>query len=165
MSAHLLSFPGSPAHPPSEPASPLTPAELATARYVDREIEDARATARLCGAASARARFAGRSLLAGVLGDIRRDLAADAALLSPAARPEIRWPRRATAQVDDDAGVEPWLEAVDESLQHSARILRWVAGRPDLSPVARTMFATLASSREVRRRLLLVCMAVDDGTS
>lgn len=161
MTANVISLPRLPARAPLEDDPLAAPADLATARYVDREINDAQVTAELCGVAATRARSHGRTLLAGVLCEVGGELTDDAALLAPASLPGVRWPRRATWQIDEDGDLDQWLEAIDDSLQHSARTLRWIANRPDLPPLARATFAALASARDARRRLVLACMAID----
>jgi hypothetical protein len=143
MTATVLRLPPPPAVAATDDESWCDPADLATARYVDREINDARATAELCGVAATRARAQHRDLLA------------------PASLPGVCWPRRAAWQIDEEAQLERWLEAIHDSLQHAGRTLRWIADRPDLPPLARAMFAALATARDARRHLLFACTAID----
>ena len=139
----------------------LSPPELATARYVDREINDARATAKLCKDAGRRARAQGKTLIAGILSEFEGEFTGEAAFLQPASVPDVHWPPRALWEVDDDAELDEWIDTIHASLQHSVRTLRWIARRPDLSPLAKVTFDALASAHQARRRLLLACIAID----
>ena len=146
-----------------EDDQPSRSPDVAVARYVDREIRSACATAELCIAVAVRARSQGRHLVADVLREFQAGLTDEAALLAPAALPDVQWPpRRATWQVESDADVDAWIRTVGDALRHSEQILRWIARRPDLPALARVTFDALASSRHAQRRLLLACSAIDD---
>jgi hypothetical protein len=161
MTATVLRLTPPPPVAATDDESWCDPADLATARYVDREINDARATAGLCLVAATRARAQHRDLLARVLCEIREELTNDATLLAPASLPGVCWPRRASWQIDEEAPLERWLDAIHDSLQHAGRTLRWIADRPDLPPLARAMFAAFATARDARRHLLFACIAID----
>jgi hypothetical protein len=161
MSAHLapvlrLQTP----HPEVDEEVP-SPEELACARYVDRGIKDARVLVELCSAAATRARAEGKKLIAVLLADFEKEFSDEATALEPAAVPDVRWPERVLWQVDDDAEADEWIDTIHDSLQHSARTMRWIAKRPDLSPLARVTFDALASAHQARRRLLIACRAID----
>jgi hypothetical protein len=161
MSAHLATVHVLPTGRSLEGEETSSPAELASARYADREINDALAIAGLCNTASAHATALGKRLIAGVLSDFDREFTDEAALLAPTLLPDVHWPRRALWQVESDAELDDWISTIHDALQHSARTLRWIASRPDLTPLAQVTFNALASARHTRQRLLLVCSAVD----
>jgi hypothetical protein len=139
---------------------PLVLSDFVVARYVDREINNARTTAEQCAALASEARSGGRHLVAGALHDFASEFIDEAALLAPAARPDATWPwpdeEQPVAHDLDDA-----ISAFNESLQHSEHALQWIASRPDLPPSAAVAFASLASARRARRRLLLACNEID----
>jgi hypothetical protein len=139
---------------------PEAAADIVVARYADREIEESRTAASMCAVIAMRAQSQGRRLVAGVLYDLVPEFDDEASFLTSLARPEIRWPLRDAPSIggvdlDDD------LDTFVATLQHSERVLRWIAQRPDLPRPAMAVFASMAAARRARYRLLTACRAVD----
>jgi hypothetical protein len=150
-----------PPQPAVEEDERLPIPDLATARYVDREVGNARAAAKLCATVAARARSQERSLVAGVLCQLAEEFTDEAATLAQASRPDVRWPRRSSERVAAHGSLDEAISVISESLQQSERTLRWIARRPDLSPLAAVTFDALASARRAQRNLLSACSAID----
>jgi hypothetical protein len=134
--------------------------DIAAARYVDREIGNAHTTAEVCTTVATRARKQGRSLVATVLHAIAAEFADEAAFLTAAARPDVRWPRRVERHVTH-IDLNAAIGAIIDSLDDSERTLRWIARRPDLPTPAAVAFDALASARHARRHLLRVCNEIE----
>jgi hypothetical protein len=134
--------------------------DRAAAGYFDREIRNSHTTAEMCTTVAQRARWQGRTLVAAVLHDFAAEFADEAAFLTAAADPDVRWPCRAEWHATP-ADLDEAIDAIRDGLANSERTLRWIARRPDLPASAAVAFEALASARHARRRVLRVCNEVE----